>query len=219
MVEFTVSQRCVCAARPCIKAPTGPGTPIDRLCTPTSWFHPTPVIDSQSGPRRWEARPRLIEPPASQRVTRRCWRGRGGGVIPAPTTPLQKIISGEAFTVAVEEHSLREQITATPAAALTWLELWEKQSGKVLAFVFEDELGGVLRRAIPESRKLRKKEYSLQLKYIQTSNLLRFHPRWSFLPLWFERPLSVSLYDTRAEEKIVWRSFFLINFMNFQLSY
>ena len=75
MLELSVSQRCMCTARPCIRAPTGPEPLIDRPGSPTSCSQPALVIDSQSGPWRWEAWPGLTEPGASQRAT---WRGCGG---------------------------------------------------------------------------------------------------------------------------------------------
>lgn len=109
---------------------------------PTSWFHPTSLIDSQSRPRRWEAWLALIEPTASQRVTQRGRRVGWGSLFPGPITPAQKIISGEACTAgmeAIETHSLQEEIKATSAAALT--SLWNCGKNKVGSVCF-----GVCRR-------------------------------------------------------------------------
>lgn len=92
-----MSQRCVCAVRPCIRAPTGLEPLIDRPGSPTSCSQPTSVIDSQSGPGRWEAWLGLTEPGASQRVT---WRGCGGreAYFQGPPTQVEETVSGEAFT-------------------------------------------------------------------------------------------------------------------------
>lgn len=95
---------------------------IDPAPTCTSCCRPASVIDSQSGPWRWEAWPGLTEPGASQCVTPEVAGGEGRSQFPGPLTQVEEPISGEAFTAGrrtAGPHSLQEKIKATSAAAAT----------------------------------------------------------------------------------------------------
>lgn len=88
---------------------------IDPPGSPTSGSQPTSMIDSQSGPRRWEAWPDKAG--ASQRVS-----GGHGERSLFPGSPTQlEMFFGEAFTARRKKrgsHSSREEIKASPAGEM-----------------------------------------------------------------------------------------------------